>query len=101
MDWMTARVKSLSQNTGAYLISNGHYTEAKESDSSENATSALKEFTNDVGVPVDLKTDRAKSFSGRDCEFVKYCRKHGISQYFSEPERSNQLYRADKEIREL
>ena len=103
MDWMTARVKSLSQNTGGYLISNGHFTEAypKESDSSENATSALKEFINDVGVPVDLKTDRAKSFSGRDCEFVKYCRKHGISQYFSEPERSNQLYRADNEIREL
>ena len=103
MDWMCATHKSLNQSKGAYLITNGHFTELypKEKEDQDNAVSALREFVDDVGVPQEIKTDRAGSFSGRDSAYVKYCSKHGITQRWSEAERSNQIWKADIEIREL
>lgn len=103
MDWMTARFKSLNQSKGAYVITNGHFTETypKETENQINSTAALREFIDDVGVPEKLKTDRAGSFIGRNSDFVRYCTKRGISQSWSEAERSNQIWKADVEIREL
>lgn len=103
LDWLTARHKSLSGNTGAYVITNGHFTSCypKPRDDQANATASLRAFVDEVGVPTNLKCDLAKSTSGKHTEFVKYCSKNGITQTWSEAQRPNQIPHVDVEIREL
>ena len=103
MDWMAARVKSLTQCTGAFVYTNGHFTEVypKEDNKSISANVTLNDFCQDVGTPEKLKSDRAPEFCGRDSAFLKNAKKKGIDLTYSEPERKNQIYKVDHEIREL
>jgi len=102
-DWMVSSVKSLSQNTGAFVFTNGRYTEVypKESHTHTSAAEALDEFIQDVGIPVNLRTDMASEFTGRNSEFVKLARKWSIRLTYQEAGQSNQLWYVDLEIREL
>ena len=67
MDWMPTKLKSIQQFVGAYVITNGSFTEVYplEINSSENATTALNQFVTEVGIPLNLKTDLGADITGR------------------------------------
>ena len=85
---MSARTKSLSQNTGAFVYSNGSMTEVfpMSNHSNVSAATSLKEFCEDVGIPEQLKSDRAPEFCGRNSEFLKLAKKKTIELTYAEPE---------------
>ena len=103
MDHMTAGVKSIRQNTGAFVISNGEFTSAhpKKTMDQYDAADSLQTFCDDVGIPKDLKTDMASSFVGHKTEFQKVIKHNRIKLSHAEAGRSNQIYKVDIEIREL
>ncbi|KAL7545529.1 hypothetical protein ACHAWF_008875, partial [Thalassiosira exigua] len=103
MDWMPSKVKSLSQNVGAFVISNGSFTEVYPQPDHKSSSTAdfLRRFCDDVGVPVNLKTDRAKEFVERMTDFMKLVKKRHIKTTYAEPERKNQIIRVDSKIRYL
>ena len=61
----------------------------------------LDEFCQDVGIPEKLKSDRAPELCGHTSEFLKNAQKRGIDLTYAEPERKNQIWKVDIEIREL
>ncbi len=65
---LVCSVKSLSQNTCAFVSTNGWYTEMypKESHTQSSVAEALNEVIQDVGVPIDLRTNMASEFMGRN-----------------------------------
>ena len=77
---MVSSVKLLSQNTGTFVFTNGRYTKVypKESHTHASAAEALDEFTQDVGIPFDLRADIASEFMGRNSEFVRLAWKRSI-----------------------
>lgn len=103
VDWISAGVKSLAQNKGAFVFSNGTYTEVYpcESNNQELANLSLIDFCNDVGVPERLKSDRAPEFCGRGTQFWKTAKRKGCDVTYAEPERKNQIAPVDNEIGEL
>lgn len=103
VDWLSAGTISLAQNRGAFIYSNGTFTEVYPSESNKQApaTTSLREFCEDVGVPEKLKSDRAPEFCGRNTEYHKVARRKGINLTYAEPERKNQISPIDVEIREL
>jgi len=100
---MESKTKSIRGNTGSFVITDGHLTCAYATRTKDQFDSAwaLNEFCHDVGIPMDLKTDRAAAFVGAHSVFTKLiCKKH-INFCTSEPERANELYKVDIEMREL
>ena len=93
MNWMPSKVKSLSQNVGAFVISNGSFTEVypQPDHKSSSTADSLQRFCDDVGVPINLKTDRAKEFVDRMTYFRKLVKKRHINMTYAEPERKNQI----------
>jgi hypothetical protein len=71
VDHMQSRVKSLSQNTGAFIYTTGTFTKVYPVTSTAKAGETLADFARDVGVPTDLRADLGSYFTGRDTEFVK------------------------------
>ena len=102
IDWMPARTKSLIQNTGAFVYTNGTFTEVFPTPDNKlvTASATLKEFFGDVGTPEKLKSNRAKEFCGRNLEFVRTAKKRQIDLIYSEPEHKNQIYDVDLKIQE-
>ena len=103
LDWMPSGTKSITQCTGAWVYTNGHFTEVypREDRTSTTASATLDEFCQDVGIPEQLKSDRAPELCGRTSEFLKNAKKKGIDLTYAEPERKNQIWKVDIEIREL
>ncbi|KAL7527756.1 hypothetical protein ACHAWF_002296, partial [Thalassiosira exigua] len=103
MDWVPSKVKSLAQNVGAFVISNSSFTEVyrQPDHKSSSAADSLQRFCDDVGVPINLKTDRAKEFVERMTNFMKLVKKWHIKMMYAEPERKNQITRVDSEICDL
>jgi hypothetical protein len=103
VDWLSAGTKSLRQNVGAFVYSNGLFTEcySAESNKQEQATTSLREFCGDVGVPERLKSNRAPEFCGRNTNFHKVAHRKGINLTYAEPESKNQISPVDVEIREI
>lgn len=103
VDWLSAGTKSLRQNTGAFIYSNGLFTESypAESNVQANATASLREFCEDVGVPEKLKSDRAPEFCGRNTDFHKVAKRKGIDLRYAEPGSKNQISPIDVEMREI
>jgi hypothetical protein len=64
-DWLSSGVRSLGQSTGAFIFTNGRFTEVypKDRHTHGNAADALNEFIDDVGIPVNLRTDMAPEFT--------------------------------------
>ena len=93
----------LTQCTGTFVYSNGTFTEVypSESNTAEMAAISLKEFCEDVGVSENLKRDRAPEFCGRQSQFRQMVQKKGIELTHAKPERKNQIYKVDIELREL
>ena len=80
IDWMSAGTKSLNQNTGAFMITDGLLTSVFPSrdNKSVQANTSLNEFYQSVGVPGKLKSDRAPEFCGPNTVFLDTARKKGI-----------------------
>ena len=70
---MPAKTKSLTQCTGAFVYSNGTFTEVYLSKTHNMADTAqtLREFSTSVGVPVKLKSDRDPELCRRKSESNK------------------------------
>ena len=103
VDWIKAKYKSLDQNVGAFVFSNGMFTESypTEDNKAAKANATLIEFCQDVGVPEKMKSDRAGEFCGRNSEFLKTAKSKGIDLTYAEAERKNQIAPVDLEIREI
>lgn len=61
----------------------------------------FSDFCNDVGIPKKLKSDCTHSFCGWDSNFLHLVKKKCIVLTYSEPERTNQIYVVDLEMRDL
>ena len=103
VDWISAGTKSLAQNIGAFVFTNGTFTEVYPAESNKQAPAnmSLNDFCNDVGEPHKLKSDRAPEFCGRSTQFLHNAKKRGIDLTYSEPERKNQISPLDVEVREI
>ena len=58
----------------------------------------LQRFTDDVGVPANLKCDLASAFTGRHTDFQRLVQKLGINITYAEPHQHNQLQQVDVAI---
>jgi hypothetical protein len=61
----------------------------------------LRQFSDDVGIPDQLRADLATELTGRNTEFQRQTRLLKIRLSFSEKGRSNQNFAAEREIGEL
>ena len=101
---MPARTKSITPCTGAFVITNGQFTQVypKINHGQHCAAEFLTEFCQDVGIPANLKSDLvAKEFHGQHSEFYRFAKKRQINLTWAEAEQTNQVYAVDLEIREL
>ena len=71
LDHITAKTKSLHQNTGTWLYTNGHFTSCYPTVTRGEASNTLNEFCNIVGTPARLKSDRVPELVGRHTPFLK------------------------------
>jgi hypothetical protein len=101
VDHMQAKVKSLSQNTGAFVYTTGSFTKVYPVIGTGKAGETLAEFARDVGVPTDLRADLAGYFTGNDSEFVKETKRLKIKVTYAEKGRHRQNHAAEREIRNL
>ena len=100
IDWMTAKTKSIQQNKGAFVYTNGVFTETYPSETNQQipANTSLNEFYQDVGIPEKLASDQAPEFWGCNSAFLKNAKGKGIDLTYAEPDRKNQIYKVDLEI---
>jgi hypothetical protein len=99
---MQSKVKSLAQNTGAFVFTTGNFTKLYPVVSTaQQAGEVLAEFAWDVGVPTDIRADLASYFTGRDTDFMREVRRLRIKVTYAEKERHNQNHAAEREIRDL
>jgi hypothetical protein len=103
IDFLKASVKSIRQNIGAFVITSSGfpYVFCAPRETDEYSTRAITEFSNDVGVPNNLKSDLHPSFTGKWTKFQEYLRKHHIVMKNSESGRHGHTYEVDTAIREL
>jgi hypothetical protein len=103
MDHILANVKSLRQNTGGFVVSNGEFTRTYPTPSKDgkDAGTSLQKFCDDIGVPANLKTDLVSSFAGRNTHFNDVAQRNRISVSHAEAGRKNEMYIIDTQIREL
>ena len=103
LDHVESKYKSIRGHTGAIAISNGNfvaiYPTASKGD--QGSTESLRRFTEDVGIPANLKCDMASAFVGRHTDFQQLTQRLGINMTYAEPYRHNQLQQVDVAIREL
>jgi predicted GIY-YIG superfamily endonuclease len=98
---MQSRVKSLSQNTGAFVYTTGEFTKVYPVTTMAKAGETLAEFAHNVGIPTDLQTDLASYFTGRNAKFVKEAKRLRTKVTYAEKGRHNQNHAAEQEIRDL
>ena len=101
VDHFTAQKKSINQNTGAWVYSNGNISKVYPVKSRAEVSDTLSTFCDDLGVPAKLKMDRAPELVGKGTAFYKLARKRHIGLTYAEPERKNQIAPVDTEMREL
>ena len=98
---MEPRVEPIQDNTGAFVISNGEITETlpKSNKNQKSSADLLHILGNDVGMPVDLRTDMDTSFISRHIEFLKIRREEKIKLTHGKLDHHNQLYKVYIEIK--
>lgn len=103
-DYLHARTRSLWNNTGGLLFTNGEGFLAfypTPTSSHVEIGKCYGYFTQDVGVPDRLTTDMAKEFVGRNTDFYKQLTAHGVNFTIAEQGRKNQNFAAELEIGNL
>ncbi len=85
------------------VISDGNFVAVYPTQSKNDCdyTESLRRFTEDVGVPANLKCDLASAFTGHHTDFQRLVQKLGINITYAEPHRHNQLQQVDVAIQEL
>ena len=101
MDHLMSKVVSLGGNNGAWVYTNGRYTKTVPTDSRRKAGATLTEFSEDVGIPADMRADLAPELTGKHTDFQKEVRRLRMKMTWSEADRKNQNHRAELEIRNL
>ena len=103
IDHIESKYKSIRGHTGSIVISNGNlaavYPTPTKND--RDSTESLRRFTEEIGIPANLKCDMAAAFVGRHTDFQRLVQKLGINMTYAEPYRHNQLQQVDVAIREL
>ena len=66
-----------------------------------DSTESLQRFTEEIGIPANLKCDMAAAFVGRHTDFQRLVQQLGINLTYAEPYRHNQLQQVDVAIQEL
>ena len=103
IDYLESSIKSIRQNVGAFVITNGKYIYVlctpKQTD--EYATRAITMFSADVGVPTEIKSDLHSSFTGKHTQFQQFLRSKHIVMTNSESGRHGHTYKVDTAIREI
>jgi hypothetical protein len=67
----------------------------------KDLTESLWQFTKEIGIPANLKTDMATAFVQRHTSFQTLVHKLGINMTFSKPHRHNLLQQVNVAIREV
>ena len=90
---MTAKTKSIQQNKGAFVYTNGVFTKTYPLETNQQipANTSLNEFCQDVGILEKLASDQAPDFCGRNSAFLKNAKGKGIDLTYAEPDRKNQI----------
>ena len=103
LNHVESRYKSIRGHTGAIVISNGNFVAVypTASKGNQDSTESLRRFTEDVGIPANLKVDMVSAFVGRHTDFQRLAQRLGINMTYAEPYRHNQLQQVDVAIREL
>ena len=75
LDHVESAIQSIRGNTGAFAFTNGNlvaiYPTPTKSD--QDATESLRRFTEEIGIPANLKCDMASAFVGRHTSFQRLC----------------------------
>eukprot|EP00804_Cyclotella_cryptica_P006136 CCRYP_018441-RA/>CCRYP_018441-RA protein AED:0.26 eAED:0.26 QI:0/0/0/1/0.25/0.4/5/0/619 len=100
---LSAQKRSKNKNTGAYMFTNGDFTEAYPVEWCNNTFAAMSiyEFCTHVGTPGELKLDRAPELVGSNSELYKTACKQHIDITYAKPKCKNQIWPVDFEIPEL
>ena len=98
---MPARTKSITQSTGAFVYTNGAFTEVypHESHGQVPANATLNNFCNDIGTPEKLKSGRAYELCGQNSVFLKNAKDKCIDMSYAELERKNRAEESTLESR--
>ena len=103
IDHIKSKYKSIRGHTGSIVISNGNlaavYPTPTKSD--RDSTESLRQFTEEIGIPANLKCDMVAAFVGRHTDFQRLVQKLGINMTYAEPYRHNQLQQVNVAIQEL
>jgi hypothetical protein len=97
---MFVTVKSLKGNKCAQVFSTKDFIRFHPMESKAECNQALQTFAENVGIPADLVTDRAKEETGPNSNFRKLCRELRIRTRETEPYTQKQN-EAETAIREL
>lgn len=111
MTWQgTGHSIILKQNTFPFINTQVHLSclmaillpcTPQNSKNGDNAAKSLRRMCTEIGIPVNLKSDLASSFTGRNTAFMQTIQKYGINITFSEKDCHNQLQQVDLAIRKL
>ncbi len=63
-----------------------------------DSTESLRHFTEEIGIPANLKCNMAAAFVGRHTDFQRLVQRLGINLTYAEPYRHNQLQQVDVAI---
>ena len=101
VDWISAGTQLLSQNVGAFVLSDGTFTEVYPIESKQKMPEnvSLNYSFNDVGIPEKFKRDRAPELCMRNSEFLKSVKQKVINLTYTEPDFKNQIAPIDVDIR--
>jgi hypothetical protein len=94
---MVCNITSLSGHKGAFVYTTGKFTKVYPVETRASAGQTLKDFSQDVGVPSQLR-DLAAEFTGQGTEFQKEVRRFRIKLTFAEKGHHYQNYAAESEI---
>ena len=87
-----------------FVYTNKAFTKVYPTESNQQipANASLNDFcSNDVGIPEKLASDRSPELCSRKSTFLAHAKLKGIDLKYAEPERKNQIWRVDNEIRKL
>ena len=74
MDHMLAKTVSLNGNKGAFVYTNGKFTKVYPVSTQAKVAETLTDFSDDVGIPSDLRVDLAPEMEGRHTAFQQEVR---------------------------
>ncbi len=103
LDHVKSKYKSICGHTGAIVMSNCNlaaiYPTASKGDL--DSTESLRRFTEEIGIPTNLKCNMVAAFVGQHIDFQRLVQRLGINLTYAEPYRHNQLQQVDMAIQEL